>query len=109
MSEEKTSFTDIASDEQFKSRADSIFGCLDSLEVKHKETLNQFESVPDEKIESEIEPGRSSNYDRRRSGSDGADSGGNRRNESNRKRLPKKVPDHVLNPNKWKKYRYVLQ
>ena len=82
------------SDDKFKTRADSIFGCLDSLEQKHKETVDQYnhdDQLVD--VKEPIIPTQGSSESRYR------------RNQTNRNRLPKRVPDHVVNPKKWTKYR----
>eukprot|EP00794_Sanderia_malayensis_P016999 gene16999-18711_t len=75
MEKDDTSFTHLNADGQFQSRSDAIFSNLANLEKKHEK------EIP-------VEDPFAENFEGGRRG----------------KRVPSRVPEHVLKPDKWKKY-----
>ena len=80
-------------DEQFKRRISSIFGHLDELEKKHEDVVVGYDIYSNPKRSQVCQ---SDLYNNKIIG---------RNKENCKRRLPKQVPDHVLNPQKWQKYR----
>ena len=98
-------FHHASADEGFKSRVDSIFGCLGSLEKKYEDNVPKEENIYSNEdnlcqTSSSISHMAQRMYHKRGRGGRGRGRG--------RGRVPNKVPDHVLNPEKWKKYRLVI-
>ncbi|XP_047135143.1 U5 small nuclear ribonucleoprotein TSSC4 isoform X1 [Hydra vulgaris] len=80
-------------DENFKKRVDSIFGHLDDIQKKHENVVIDYEKC--------VYPLK---YNIQFQSEDRFDIAPNKNKDSAKRKLPKQVPDHVLNPQKWKKY-----
>ena len=91
-------FTHSSGDLQFKSRVDAVFASLGDLEKKHEERLpteDQFAELVTERSPCQRLGDESSVSSAR----------GRREQQSRRQnRRPARVPDHILHPEKWKKY-----
>ena len=103
MSENISSSCKVSTDDNFKNRANSIFGSLDSLEKKHQENVIHFDENNDDGNDRK----NNSMKDSESCGSNDISHRPNRNLQHNKRRFPSRVPDHVLNPSNYRKYRYI--